>query len=252
MPGDQAPSEWAHYLCYRLYPVARNTSTSVFSRVMLSVASERKLAMKIKFASLAVVVLALLVSSVIPVLSQTVVGFDDLSETASGSFIANGYNGLNWDNFLAVNAPLSAAKFGTNGVYYGMVSAPNVALSGGGGNAAEIDSPGTNFDFLSTYLTAGIRTNLNIEVEGFSGTNLIYDQTVVASVTNPTLFTFNYLNINSVHFSSFGGEPELGTGVAENFAMDNFDFEFVPEPSALLLAAMGGISLVALLRRKRV
>jgi hypothetical protein len=34
--------------------------------------------------------------------------------------------------------------------------------------------------------------------------------------------------------------------------MDNFTFEFVPEPSSLLLAALGGVSLVAFLRSKRV
>jgi hypothetical protein len=30
--------------------------------------------------------------------SQTLVTFDDLSETGSGSFLANGYQGLNWSN----------------------------------------------------------------------------------------------------------------------------------------------------------
>ncbi len=33
--------------------------------------------------------------------------------------------------------------------------------------------------------------------------------------------------------------------------MDNFMFEFIPEPSTLLLAALGAVSLVAFLRRKR-
>jgi hypothetical protein len=33
--------------------------------------------------------------------------------------------------------------------------------------------------------------------------------------------------------------------------MDNFSFEFVPEPSTFLLAGLGGVSLVAFLRRKR-
>jgi hypothetical protein len=33
--------------------------------------------------------------------------------------------------------------------------------------------------------------------------------------------------------------------------MDNFTFDFIPEPSAFLLAALGTVSLVAFLRRKR-
>jgi hypothetical protein len=33
--------------------------------------------------------------------------------------------------------------------------------------------------------------------------------------------------------------------------MDNFMFEFIPEPSSLLLTALGAVSLVAFLRRRR-
>jgi len=33
--------------------------------------------------------------------------------------------------------------------------------------------------------------------------------------------------------------------------MDNLSVEFIPEPASFLLAALGGVSLVAFLRRKR-
>jgi hypothetical protein len=65
------------------------------------------------------------------------------------------------------------------------------------------------------------------------------------------LFTFNYLDIDRLYFSASGGEPAFGGNDGNNFAMDNFDFEFIPEPSSFLLAALGGVSLVAFLRRKR-
>jgi hypothetical protein len=78
------------------------------------------------------------------------------------------------------------------------------------------------------------------------------DQPVVASATNPTLFTFNYLDIDSLYFTSSGGQPAFfNSGGGEWFAMDNFTFEFVPEPSTFLLAALGGVSLVAFFKRKR-
>jgi len=79
----------------------------------------------------------------------------------------------------------------------------------------------------------------------------LYDQTVVASATNATLFTFNYSDIDSLYFSSSGGQPAFGGIISEQFIMDNFTFEFIPEPSTFLLAALGGGSLVAFLRRKR-
>jgi hypothetical protein len=66
------------------------------------------------------------------------------------------------------------------------------------------------------------------------------------------LFTFNYTNINELAFNSFGGEPAgFGSGAGEEFVMDNFMFEFIPEPSTFLLAVLGGLSLVLLLSRRR-
>ena len=187
---------------------------------------------------------------------QNLITFDDLSETGSGSFVANGYAGLNWSNFGVNNAILFANQFGLCGDYYGMVSASNVTV-GGFANPTEIDSPGTSFNYLSAYLTGEWRSNLSIQVQGFSGTTLLYDQTVVASATSPTLFTFDYLGIDRLTFSSFGGEDAgfvvgggmQGSGV--QFVMDNMSFEFVPEPPTVLLTALGALALCALLKPKR-
>jgi hypothetical protein len=193
------------------------------------------------------VLFGLLVSSV---RSQTVITFDDLPNSTTGTFIADGYQGLDWTNFGVGNAILRSNVFGVSGYNYGMVSPSNVAFNGFG-LPAEIDS-GTNFNFLSTYLTGAWNSNLNIEVQGFSGATLLYDTTVVASATSPTLFTFNYANVNQLVFNSFGGQNAgFASGSGEEFVMDNLTFEFVPEPSSLLLVALGGVSLVALLRRKR-
>ncbi len=101
-------------------------------------------------------------------------------------------------------------------------------------------------------MTGAFNSNLNIEVQGFNGTNLLYDTTVVAAATSPTLFTFNYLDIDRLVFTPSGGQSAgfpVGGGV--NFAMDNFTFEFVPEPSPLLLAAAAALLLWPFLKRKR-
>jgi hypothetical protein len=119
------------------------------------------------------------------------------------------------------------------------------------GNPAEINATGTNFNFFSAYLTGAWKNDHNIEVQGFSGGNLLYDQTVVASATNPTLFTFNYLNIDRLYFDSFGGQSAGFDATANGFVMDNFTFEFIPEPSSLLLTAAGALLLWPLLKRKR-
>ncbi len=167
--------------------------------------------------------------------------------------LTDGYQQLNWSNFSAINGPLLTDRIGPSGYYYGMVSISNVVLNSDAA-PAEISSPAANFNFLSVYLTGAWNSNLNIEVQGFRGGSMIYDQTVVASATNPTLFTFGYTNIDRLYFNSFGGQsagfPNGGGG--QIFVMDNFAFEFVPEPSALLLTAAGALLLWPFVKRKRV
>lgn len=200
------------------------------------------------------VFLAMLVLPAVSTRSQTVVTFDDLHETTSESVIPNGYQGLVWSNFWCLNGILYPARypfFVTNGYYYGTVSPSNVAFNAGG-TPAEIDSPGTNFDFLSAYLTGAWNSNLNIEVQGFRSGTLLYDTTVVASATSPTLFSFDYLDIDRLYFSNSGGQPAFGTPSGPQFAMDNFTFEFVPEPSTIMLAALGVLTLWPFLKRRRV
>jgi hypothetical protein len=218
--------------------------------------------MKFKSFLLPLSVLALLICSAVSTRSQTVITFDDMTSSVfsngmtflqTETAITNGYQGLNWANFLTENAPLIVNTFGTDGYYYGMVTASNVAFNGGG-TTSEVDAISTNFNFLSAYLTGAWNSNLNIEVQGFRSGTMLYDTTVVASATSPTLFTFNYLDIDSLTFNSFGGQdadfPPPRSG-GEQFAMDNFTFEFVPEPSSLLLAAAGSLLLCPLLKRKR-
>ena len=204
--------------------------------------------MKLRLFLLPAVCLSLLVFSTVSACSQTVVTFDDLSDNASGAWFTSPYYGLNWINILHQNSILDTNLLGLTGNYYGMVSPSNTAALFPG---SEITSPGTNFNFLSAYLTGVWNSNLNIEVQGYSGTNLVYDETKVASATNPTLFTFNYLNIDELEFNSYGGLPAFGYGPGTAFVMDNFMFEFIPEPSTFLLAALGGVSLIAFLKRKR-
>lgn len=182
----------------------------------------------------------------------TVVTFDDLSETATGSFLANGYQGLVWSKFHCFNAILAtnSPNVGVSGYYYGMVSTSNVVYNSFA-DTAEIDSPGTNFNFLSAYLTGAWNSNLNTEVQGFRGVNLLYDTTVVAGATSPTLFTFDYADIDRLTFSSFGGQDAgLGNG-GTHFVMDNLAFEFIPEPSSFLLTAAGALTLWTVVRRTR-
>ncbi len=75
--------------------------------------------------------------------------------------------------------------------------------------------------------------------------------TKVASATNAALFTFNYMDINRLYFNSFGGAGAFGDNHGTTFVMDNFMFEFIPEPSSLLLTGLGVTTLWAIVKRRR-
>ena len=180
------------------------------------------------------------------------VTFDDFLDThnGGGTLITNKYQNLVWSNFAIGNAIIHTANNGPDGYFYGMLTVSNI-ITGAHGDPAEIDADGTNFNFFSAYLTGAWRSNLNVEVQGFRSGSLVYDTIVLASATSPTLFSFNYLNVDRLYFSSSGGQYAGFSSDGLNFAMDNLTYEFVPEPSSLLLTAVGALSLCPLFRRKR-
>jgi len=90
-----------------------------------------------------------LVPAISPKCCATVVMFDDLSETATGSFVPDGYEGLSWSNFSCFNAILATnrSEVGVVGYYYGMVSISNVAYNAFS-DPAEIAAAGSNVNFV--------------------------------------------------------------------------------------------------------
>lgn len=172
------------------------------------------------------------------------------SGVANETPIPNGYGGLNWDNFYA----LDAVNYYLNpsGYLAGMVSPDFVAFNAYADPAA-FSSP-IPFNFISAYLTGAWNDGLNIQVQGFLGATLMYDQTVVVNATGPTLFNFNYLGVDRVYFQSSDGTPHDGySGSGGHFAMDNLTVNIIPEPGSgiLLIIGLGGLAAAYAGRRKR-
>lgn len=166
--------------------------------------------------------------------NAAVLTFDDLTPVELGT-IFDGYGGFNWDQFGYLNGAQHAPGSGYDN---GTVSGDYVAFNEFA-NVATIDDG--LFDFTSAYLTAAWNDGLNITVEGWNSGSLLYSTTVVVDTTGPTLFTFDYLGIDSLVFNSFGGVNVGLGGSGAHFAMDDFTFNEsqVPEPGVLALLAMG-------------
>jgi len=177
----------------------------------------------------------------------TLITFDDLPDTTSAA-IPNGYNGLNWVSFHTLDPVLTYGSH-PNGYQAGLVSPDNVAYDSGGSSASIIST--LPFNFISAYLTAAWNDNLQVEVMGYVGTTLTYDNTYLLSATAPTLINFNYLGVDEVYFNPFGGTPHPGyNGTGEQFVMDNLTMS-VPEPSSEAMIMLGATLLLSWCARRQ-
>ena len=151
-----------------------------------------------------------------PSSSADVLTFEGLADVSP---IPNGYGGLNWDNFSV----LDAAVYPNSGYAHGTVSASMVAFNSFA-NPASVSAPSGTFTFHGAYLTGAWNNGLNIQVEGLVSGLPILTRTVVVDTIRPRWFTFDYANVESVRFTTFGGTDAGLDGSGTHLAMDDFKF----------------------------
>ena len=187
-------------------------------------------------------------------ISAQTITFDDLNpETLAGSPypfdapIPDGYAGLQWNNVWVLDVPQNLqADPAATGYKDGLVSGNNVAFNDRG-NPASIS--GGAFNLNSAYLTAAWNNGLQVEVQGYVGATLTYDNTYTLNTTGPSLITFNYLDVDEVNFISSGGVNAGLSGIGTEFAMDNMAISADPEPTSLAYAGLGGLASLLTFRR---
>jgi len=160
---------------------------------------------------------AVLVFGIVPNGDATVLNFDTFGGL-NWTVIPAGYGGLNWSNFCIENSKDRMDSGYQHGTVSGDFTAFNIY-----GQPARIT--GDPFDFNGAYLTGAWNDRLTINVQGFRGGSLIYDTNVIVDSTfPPTFYTFNYVNIDTLRFNSYGGIPHGYFGSGEHFTMDDFTF----------------------------
>ena len=172
--------------------------------------------------------------------------FDSLPAGGPLSFyppvVPDGYGQLSWNNFAVANG----SEFAPNtGYYTGLVSGNNEIFNDFG-NPASVSIANGLFDLYSAYLTAALNLSspLNIQVEGFDGTTMLYDNTYTVNNLGPTLINFNYTGVSQVTFIS---------PLAQEFVIDNMTVNVPDEFNTLGLfsATIGGLMVLRWKTQKR-
>ncbi len=183
--------------------------------------------------------------------SATVISFDDVG--GNGAQVANGYNGLNWNNFGVLNK----ANLPVSGYAAGTVSG-NFTAFNLFGTPASINSA-TDFTLNSFFLTAAWFDNLVVTVTGSNNGSQVFSQVLSPSATAPTLYSFGGALIDQLSFVSTGGTLHPGyNGSGTQFALENLTINEsilagVPEPASWAMMITGfGLAGIAARRRAKV
>jgi hypothetical protein len=158
--------------------------------------------------------------------AQTVLNFDDVDTSPGVVSMPAGYGGLNWGGNIGL--------WGSPQPPYNPQSIPNRVLFNRSGESGVAESDATFIGgpktFDGAYFTGGAGT---AQFNLYSGATLVATSGILNLSSTPTFLASGYS----------GPVDKVGiVGDRGFFAMDDFTYEPVPEPSTLGLLALGGLA----------
>lgn len=195
---------------------------------------------------------ALIIGSIVPAMAG-LLDFETPQTDADGLMLDE-YGGFNWLNMYVVDGATEypSPDFLGSGYENGVVSGSQVAFNG----FAEVTmiSSDKNFDFYSAYFVAAWNNGLNVTIEGYNDGALAYTKNITVDTTGPENFCFNFIDIDQLRLSSWGGNDAGLGGEGTHFAMDDLTFcancNPVPIPTTLILLGTG-LAGIAGIRKKK-
>jgi hypothetical protein len=166
---------------------------------------------------------------------------------ATSAAIPAGYGGVNWSNFYTLNA--TPTYYAHSGYIHAIESGTYVAFNGGGSPASISATSAAGFDLTDGFFTGAWNNGLHINAQATFENGTTATKNFLVDTSGPTDVVFDWTDLKSVRFTSFGGTPQAGfSGGGTQFAIDNINTTpAVPEPAnlAMLLAGVGLLGVVA-------
>lgn len=175
--------------------------------------------------------------------------FDDVSTNAAGynnNFTS--YNGFTFFGFdVATTASLGSGTNTVSGTKFALGQDSLSAIGGFNQPAFNLFSAWLSYRQFDTVNPDNGPIGISIEAYRPGVVAPAYVQLITLTNT-AQLFTFNFLNVEEVAFQT---APLIQGGRSSALAVDNVQLAVVPEPSTLLLLAVGATAMLVVVRRKR-
>lgn len=162
---------------------------------------------------------------------MTKIDFDGIVSNG-GAELADGYAGMNWDNFSVIS-PLPTYS-PISGYAQSIRSGDSVGLNGVG-SPAEMQTAGNDFNFIRGYFGAAWNDGLTISVRAYDDGVLVGMKTFTVDYgdSHRVKFGDNFKSIDALVIDSWGGTDHGGdTGAGEQATFEDFLVKFRGAPGA--------------------